>query len=88
MKKWVPVLLLAGFFIFFFSGNIDAQCSQCKLMAEQSGSSIDDSILDHNGGSNINSAILYIMIVPYIMLSILFRERIIRFFKKVFAKTH
>lgn len=88
MKKWTAYFILLIVFLFFFTGNADAQCSQCKLLAEQNGNSIDDRILDNNNGNNLNTAILYIMIVPYIMLSILFRERIIRFLKKVFVKSH
>ncbi|RFC55721.1 hypothetical protein [Brumimicrobium aurantiacum] len=84
MKKWLPYILLLVAFIFFFNGDVEAQCSQCKLLAEQSGDSIDDSILDNNNGNNINSAILYIMASPYILLAILgitFRKRIKAFFK-------
>ena len=79
MKKWLPIVLLLVAFVFFFTGDVEAQCSQCKLLAEQSGDSIDDSILDNNNGNNMNSAILYIMASPYILLAVLaflFRKKI------------
>ena len=85
MKKWLPIILLLVAFVFFFTGDVEAQCSQCKLLAEQSGDSIDDSILDNNNGNNMNSAILYIMASPYILLAIvavLFRKKI----KAVFSR--
>lgn len=85
MKKWLPYLLLVVAFIFFFSGDVEAQCSQCKLLAEQSGDSIDDSILDNTNGNNINSAILYIMAAPYVLLAtalFVFRKKIAKFFRK------
>src|SRR5690554_7459817 len=69
MKKWLPYIILLVAFIFFFTGDVEAQCSQCKLLAEQSGNSIDDKILDNNNGNNMNSAILYIMASPYILLA-------------------
>lgn len=56
-------------------------CSQCKLLAEQ-GSEMDESSF----GSNINSGILYLMIIPYLLLLFLFRKRIIVFFKSFLSK--
>ena len=88
MKKWLPIILLLVTFVFFFTGDVEAQCSQCKLLAEQSGDSIDDSILDNTNGNNINSAILYIMASPYILLAILallFRKKIKAMFNKKFG---
>jgi hypothetical protein len=88
MKKWLPYILLLVAFIFFFTGDVEAQCSQCKLLAEQSGDAIDDSILDNTNGNNINSAILYIMAAPYILLAILallFRDKIKTVLKKRFG---
>jgi hypothetical protein len=70
----------------FFSADALAQCSQCKLLAEQSGSEMDDAILGTEGKNNINTAILYIMAVPYIILSFLFRNQIARFFRGFFSK--
>lgn len=89
MKKWLPYIVLLVAFIFFFTGDVEAQCSQCKLLAEQSGNSIDDKILDNNNGNNMNSAILYIMASPYILLAtalIVFRKKVSKFFKKKFSK--
>lgn len=89
MKKWLPYIVLLVAFIFFFTGDLEAQCSQCKLLAEQSGNSIDDKILDNTNGNNMNSAILYIMASPYILLGILallFRKKIKEIYKKQFGR--
>lgn len=56
-------------------------CSQCKLMVEQ-GSEVDEASF----GSNINSGILYLMVIPYMILMFLFRHQIIRFVKGFFTK--
>jgi hypothetical protein len=56
-------------------------CSQCKLMVEQ-GSEVDEASF----GSNINSGILYLMVIPYMILMFLFRNQIIRFVKGFFTK--
>jgi hypothetical protein len=60
------------------SGNkIWAQgCSQCKLVSEQA-TELDESSF----GTNINSGILYLMIIPYLLIFFLFRKRIIGFLK-------
>lgn len=78
----IVVLLVA-----FVSVDAFGQCSQCKLLAEQSGGEMDDQILGIDGKNNINTAILYIMAVPYIILSFLFRHQIRRFFKGLFGKS-
>ena len=59
----------------------DAQCSQCKLIAESSGMDKTNEILGIENSSNINQGILYIMAVPYLILMILFRKQISRLFK-------
>lgn len=74
MKKVLLCLLFMG--LFFMSIDAFGQCSQCKLLAEQSAR--DEEILGSKG-STINTAILYIMAVPYIILTFLFRKQIKRF---------
>lgn len=56
-------------------------CSQCKLIAEQ-GSELDESSF----GSNINYGILWLMIVPYILLFLFFRKRIVGLFKSLTSR--
>ncbi len=56
-------------------------CSQCKLMAEQ-GSELDEASF----GSNINYGILYLMAMPYIIVSFLFRKKIFHFIKSKIKK--
>jgi hypothetical protein len=51
------------------------------MLAEQ-GAEVDESSF----GSTINSGILYLMTIPYLILLFLFRERIFSFLKGVFKK--
>jgi hypothetical protein len=51
-------------------------CSQCRMLAEQ-----DAELGEEAFGSNINTGILYLMAVPYLLLMFLFRKRIFGFFK-------
>jgi hypothetical protein len=63
-------------FTLLFSLSADAQCAMCKAVAE-TGS--HDGI-PVNGG--INNAILYLMVLPYILLFILFRKKIVSFYRE------
>lgn len=84
MNKIVAVGFLILLFVFIALPDAAAQCSQCKLLAEQSGGAMDDEILGTSGKNNINSAILYIMIVPYLILMFLFRAQIKQLFNRLF----
>jgi hypothetical protein len=77
-------LILLTLTVFIYSGlqQVYAQgCSQCKLLAEQ-GSEMDESSF----GTNINSGILYLMIIPYLLILFLFRKKIVAVLKMVFVK--
>jgi hypothetical protein len=68
----------------FLTENVIAQgCSQCKMLAEQ-GSEVDE----NSFGSSINTGILYLMIIPYLILMFLFREKIIGFLKSRLKNKH
>ena len=74
-------LILLFVLVFFQVSTILAQgCSQCKLLAKQ-GSEVDEASF----GTNINSGILYLMIIPYLLLLFLFRKQIFGFIKGFFT---
>jgi hypothetical protein len=73
-------LILLFVLVFFQVSTFFAQgCSQCKLLAQQ-GSEVDEASF----GTNINSGILYLMIIPYLLLLFLFRKQILGFVKGFF----
>jgi hypothetical protein len=77
MKRWLPFLLVL--LLMLAANDLFAQgCSQCKMMSEQ-GSELSE----NSFGSNINTGILYLMILPYLMIMFLFRNRIINFFRSL-----
>ncbi len=79
MKKTVVFLF---FNTFILVQNLFAQgCSQCKMMAEQ-GSELEEGAF----GKNINSGILYLMIIPYLILIFLFRKQLISLAKQYLFK--
>lgn len=79
MKKFVITLVLS---LILVGQNIYAQgCSQCKLVAEQ-GAEMDEASF----GTNMNTGIMYLMIIPYFLLLFLFRKKIISFLRGLISK--
>jgi amino acid transporter len=72
-------LILSAFFV-IVSLTASAQCAMCRATAESA---------SQNSGGNIaeglNSGIVYLMLIPYILLTVVvlvfFRKKIINFFK-------
>lgn len=88
MRKWIPYIILIAVFVFFYTNSADAQCVQCKLLAGAA-ETVDDKVLDYHQGNNINSAILYIMLAPYVLfgLAVLFlRKRLAKLYRSVFVR--
>lgn len=76
MKRIHHILLFIAVFTLIFSLSADAQCAMCKAVAE-TGSKDGTSV---SGG--INNAILYLMVLPYILLFLLFRKKIVAFYRE------
>lgn len=74
--KWNRLTILIVVFLIFSDIASGQGCSQCKLVAEQS-SELDDSSF----ASNINTGILYLMVIPYLLIMFLFRHKLIAFIK-------
>lgn len=66
------IILLIGFLM--YQAQSLAQCAMCKAVAEDAAA---------EEGSNINKAIMYIMIIPYIILIIAFRKKVWGLLKSV-----
>ena len=69
MRIWFVILMI---FLFLVSIEADAPCSMCKAVVES----------DQETGSGINGGILYIMGIPYLLLTALG----IYFFRKPLAE--
>ena len=74
MKKRLFLLTIMLIAVDFAFGQ---GCSQCKLLAEQ-GSELNE----NSFGSSINSGILFLIAIPYIILMFFFRKQIARLFKR------
>lgn len=64
-------IYLTALFLFFLN-DLYSQCAMCKAVAEE---------VAEEEGSTINTGILYIMVIPYIILFIAFRKKIFAFLR-------
>ena len=64
-------LFITLLFVLLLQFNLDAQCAMCKEAASTSLKSDPKSI-----ARGLNSGILYLMAVPYVMIMFIFRKQI------------
>jgi hypothetical protein len=83
MKSWIKIafVLLA---IMIVDQAFAQGCSQCRMLSDQG--SGNGGMDEATFGSNINYGILYLMAVPYILLMVFFRKKIISGFKSLIGK--
>lgn len=76
MKSAHRIAIISLLLLLIFSADAMSQCAMCKAVAE-TGSKDGTSV---SGG--INNAIYYLMTLPYILLFILFRKKIVSGYKQ------
>lgn len=62
--------------LLFITTDAEAQCAMCKAVAETGSHD------GHSVSGGINNAILYLMVLPYILLFLLFRKKIVGFYRE------
>lgn len=83
MKSFLKIALILV--VLLAADHVFAQgCSQCKMLSDQG--SGNGGMDEASFGSNINYAILYLMAIPYILLLLFFRKKIISGFKNLMGK--
>lgn len=78
-NKLLLTLLAAAFLILALPDFADAQCAMCKAAAESNRQAKGE----QHFGANLNTAILYLMAVPYVILTFL---AFLFFKKEILAK--
>ena len=81
MPKKTIILLVIFFLCVVFSGSVEAQCAMCKQAAASSLDKDPNSI-----ARGLNSGILYLMAVPYLLILFIFRKQIFSLWKKLRSK--
>lgn len=79
---WVKVvnrIIVSILMILCIQGTAWAQCAMCRATAESASDHVDQGI-----GASLNSGIVYLMVLPYILLAtvalVFFRKKIQAFF--------
>jgi len=82
MKAKLYFIIALAIFILGISLGADAQCAMCKATAESATDNIDQSI-----GEGLNSGILYLMGIPYVLMLftvlVFFRKPLVKFYKEL-----
>ena len=80
MKRWLPLLLLL--LVLLPPEAVAQGCAMCKATVEsaQEGQGVFGG--EQSIGSGLNVGILFLIPVPYILLFLLFRRKIVGFFKE------
>jgi hypothetical protein len=79
-KKYLLIVFLSVFFI-CLQTDLNAQCAMCKQAAESSLKANPNSM-----ARSLNSGILYLMAVPYLMIMFIFRKQIASLWRKLRGK--
>ena len=80
MKRWLPLLLLL---LLVLPPDALAQgCAMCKATVESGQEQTGVFGGQQAVGRGLNKGILMLMVVPYILLFLFFRKRIVGFFKE------
>lgn len=79
MKRVLAISVTVFLFVFLLADFADAQCAMCRATAETA------SKQNTGIGEGLNSGIVYLMLVPYVLLAtvafVFFRKKIGAFFK-------
>lgn len=79
MERWKAAVLSIALFMLINTTAL-AQCAMCRATAESATENVDKGI-----GEGLNSGIVYLMVLPYLLLGtvaiVFFRKKIVSFFK-------
>ena len=76
-RSLIPVLLIL---VLFAPADVIAQgCAMCKAVVENGSTSFGG---EQAVGRGLNTGILYLMVIPYLMLLLIFRKRIAGFIRE------
>jgi hypothetical protein len=77
MKKWLPLILLLTAFLLPQVDLFSQGCSMCTATAKGAAET------DNSIGEQLNVGILYLMAIPYIIIFLVFRKKIVAFFREL-----
>ena len=78
MKNYSRLVFFLVVLFFVLQVDLQGQCAMCKQAAESSMRSNPNSM-----ARSLNSGILYLMAVPYLMIAFIFRKQLFGLWKKL-----
>jgi hypothetical protein len=75
-NKALIITIIAVVLIAFLCADAEAQCSMCRKVAADGSKNPSANI-----SRNVNSAILYLMAVPYLALGFIFRKQLVGLYR-------
>ncbi|MFP5471685.1 MAG: hypothetical protein ACLGGV_08810 [Bacteroidia bacterium] len=79
MKKFIVIAFVLVVGVMLLPIDVEAQCAMCKASTESAQKNAS------NIANGLNKGILFLMAIPYILLILFFRTRIIGLFKSIIA---
>jgi len=79
MKKYYLIIIVL-ISIAFTPSFLDAQCAMCKQVVKSSQDG------PNSVAKNLNTGILYLMAVPYLMIAFIFRKQLVSLYKTLRGK--
>jgi hypothetical protein len=80
-KRFFIITVVLVLVLVFFNLDAEAQCAMCKKVAAGKDGKTGASV-----GRNINSAILYLMAIPYLAIGFIFRKQLGDFYRSLRKK--
>ncbi len=81
MKRWLPLVLL--FLLLCLPSDLLAQgCAMCKATVESEQANGNVFGGQQGIGAGLNKGIIMLMVVPYVLLFLFFRKKIVSFVKE------
>ena len=79
MKKYY-IIIIVLIIVAFIPNNLEAQCAMCKQVVKSSQDG------PNSIAKNLNTGILYLMAVPYLMIAFIFRKQLVSLYKTLRGK--
>ena len=80
MKRWLPLLLLL--FLLMPPDALAQGCAMCKATVESEQANGNVFGGQQSIGAGLNKGIIMLMVVPYVLLFLFFRKKIVGFVKE------
>ena len=79
MKKYY-IIIIVLIIVAFIPNDLESQCAMCKKVVKSSQDG------QNSIAKNLNTGILYLMALPYLMIAFIFRKQLVSLYKTLRGK--